>query len=172
MRFKQSLLYFAGKHIWISLQSPILMEPIYFKTLNISIRLRISYWALVQITKRQRQWLTIKHDGWWDKTAHTSTKNCWNQNSCSKMPKCPYDNDFISMPHFQQCVRTSVEHNKTLNRQDYKTQPENTLRRSGNGEVIQRGPSCLSVRQAVMCRSLCWVPWWWVGIMSVRALAL
>ena len=157
MRLKQSLLYFAGKYIWISLLSPILMEPIYFKTLNISIGLRISFWALVQIGKRQRQWLTIKHDRWWDKTAHMSSKNCLNHNSCSKMPKCSYDDDFIAMSYFQQCVRTSREHNRTLNRQDNEAQTANTLRRSGDGEMIQYGLSCLPVSQAGICRHLSWV---------------
>lgn len=74
------------------------------------------------------------------------------------MPKCPYYNDFISMSHFQQCFRTSREHNKTFNRYNYKKEIGNILRGSGNGEMIQRGLSLLLVSQAVIC-VLCLAPW-------------
>lgn len=40
----------------------------------------------------------------------------------------------------------------------YETQTENTLRRMGNGEMIQRGLPCLAVGQVVICRPLFWMP--------------
>lgn len=149
------------------------MEPIYSETLNISIRLRISYWLMCKWIKDRGNGLLSNMMDDETKQQILAQKNCLNQKSCCKMPKCPYYNDFISVSHFQQCVGTSREHNKALNRWSLEKQTENILRGSGNGETIQHELSCLSGQPGCGLHAIhCLVPWKGWGIMNVRALSL